>query len=411
VTAHGGPPEPATQATSTAPSARTLGSPPAEGAARRSAVAPGRLADLARPGEGLLPPIRERRAADPDPPGGPGGPEGGRTSPIRALLALARPAGVWAPTLLPLLGYGWAHWDRAVPAWRPEALLPLSVGWLLLNVGTLWLNAARDRDRGDVLFGRAVEVPPMTSRLGWLALLGAVMLAAVASPVSGLCALAAAALAALYSHPRTAWKGHPVLGPAVNVVGYGLLSPLAGAALLGAPPTARGAAVLAALALCVLGATFAARAFQRDEDAARGDRTLVVTHGPGATLLAARACFAASALAALALVAAGWLPWLLAPGLLGAFVVDRHLARWARDATGGTERDARGLVWRGLAVLAAVLALALTDYVAADLADRPVAGLSTRSGLPPDRAPDRPSALKPRDLIHRATTGRPYATR
>jgi drug/metabolite transporter (DMT)-like permease len=32
------------------------------------------------------------------------------------------------------------------------------------------------------------------------------------------------ALAELYSHPKTAWKAHPWLGPLVNVIGYGLLT-------------------------------------------------------------------------------------------------------------------------------------------------------------------------------------------
>ena len=327
---------------------------------------------------------------------------------VAALVALARPAGVWAPTLLPLLGYGWAHWDRAVPAWRPEALAPLLLAWLLLNVGTLWLNAARDRDRGDVLFGRPVVVPPIAAPAGFAALAAAVALAAVAAPLAGVVAAIAALLAVLYSHPATAWKGHPFLGPTVNVVGYGVLSPIAGAALLPAPPTPRALLVLAATALTALGATFAAQAFQADEDRARGDRTLVATHGPGVTLAAARACFAGAAAVLAGLVIAGWLPLALAPGLLGAVVVDRHLARWAHRRDGGSERDARGLAWRGLAVLAALLALAGASHLVAALADRPVAGLATRAGHPPDRVPERPSILLVRDLSHRAVTGAPY---
>jgi hypothetical protein len=46
------------------------------------------------------------------------------------------------------------------------------------------------------------------------------------------------------------------------------------------PPTPRAIVVLVCIALFTLGATFAAQAFQQADDARRGYRTLVVTHGP-----------------------------------------------------------------------------------------------------------------------------------
>lgn len=330
------------------------------------------------------------------------------SSPRRALFALARPRGVWLPALLPLLGYGWAHWDRALIAWRPLALVPLLLGWLALNVGTLWLNAHRDRDRGEVLFGAAVDVPDSAGRMGVAALIVAVILSSVAGVGSGLCAAICAVLAVLYSHPRRPLKAHPVLGPVTNVIGYGVLSPLAGYLIVASPPTPRSLVMLAGLAILTLGATFAAQAFQRDEDRARGDRTLVATHGPVVTLTAARACLWVVFTLLIGLAVIGWLPRVLLLMLVGGWWVDRHLARWAREPDGGTERHARTFAWRSLIVGSLAIALATADHVVRDTLGAPVAGLGTAAGHPADR-PRLPSTiLRERDRLDRARTGRVY---
>lgn len=327
------------------------------------------------------------------------------------LVKLARPAGAWIPPLLPLVGYGWAHWERALPAWRPEAIGWLVLSWVALNAATLWLNAALDQDRGEVLFGSAVEVPPLTVPAAGLGFAAAIALALGAGVSSALISAACVALSVLYSHPRTAWKANPVLGPVVNVVGYGVLSPLAGFVVVGGAPTTRGAMMLALLALTSLGWTFAAQAFQQAEDRARGDRTLVVTHGPAVALGAARVCFAAVGLTTLGLTAVGWLPaglWLAAPAVA---LVDLHLAVWARLPDGGTEAWARRQAWLGLLFGALCITGAALSYVTDSLSSRPVAGLGTAHGYPRDRLLLPPAQLRPLDARDRRDTGRAYRPR
>jgi 4-hydroxybenzoate polyprenyltransferase len=190
----------------------------------------------------------------------------------------------------------------------------------------------------------------------------------------------------LYSHPATVWKGHPLGGPVINGVGYGLLSPLAGWAIAEVEPDLRSLVVWLLGGLGTLGCYFAAQAFQRGEDAARGYRTLVVTHGPLGALRAARMCLALGFLGGVALSAFGWLP---RSCLLGAPLwlwVDRWLKRWSRQPEGGGERWARGLAVRLLVAAVFGIAVALADYVNDLVRGDPVAGLATVRGRPPDVA-------------------------
>lgn len=304
------------------------------------------------------------------------------------------------PRLLPfvlglvVLGYAWAHWDRALTVRGGGALGWALLAWTALNAGTLWLNATLDRDEGPVLLGDAVPPPPHTAALAYAALAGSVALAVPAGLPVAACAAACAALAVLYSHPATVWKGHPVGGPLVNVVGYGLLSPAAGFAAVGVPPDLRTLLVWPLAAIGILGTYFAAQAFQGDEDRARGYRTLVATHGPAVVLGAVRACFGVAVLGGAALAAAGWLPRTLLPALVAWLPVDRYVAGWARAAGGGTEAHARGFARRLGWVLALAIALAFVPYVIDSVEDRPVAGLATAAGHPPDRPRLPPSALR-----------------
>jgi len=320
---------------------------------------------------------------------------------------LARPAGLWLPPLLPLLGYGWAHWDRALITYRPAAVVPVALAWVALQAGTLWLNAVRDRDQGEVLLGRAVPVPAGTPVLAALALLLSVALSALAGWQPAACAAGCVVLSVLYSHPRLAFKAHPVLGPAVNVLGYGVLSPLAGYAVVGTPLTWRTLATLLLLALPVLGWTFISQAFQQDEDRRRGDRTLVATHGPRAVLRAGRLALGSAASVLVLLVVLGWYPPAVLLALVGAVGTDVALARWSRDLQGG-ERRARSVLRLGVLTLALTLAGAVGDYAWDTASGGPVAGLATPAGLPPDRRPRPAPQQIRRDAEHRAHTGAPY---
>jgi 1,4-dihydroxy-2-naphthoate octaprenyltransferase len=303
-------------------------------------------------------------------------------TPVRAWLALARPQGAPWTLALPLVGFGLAHWDRALALTHPEALPWVLFGWLGIHVGTMWWNAAFDNDDGDVLFGRSVPVPPGTRTLGTLALGLGVASAAVGGAL--IPALGCALLAIAYSHPATGWKAHPVLGPVVNVVGFGWLTPAAGFAVVGVPWDARIEACFALIGAWTLGAFFAAQAFQEHEDRARGYRTLVAVAGPKVALQAARVSIGAGAVGVLGLSAIGWLPraiLLTAPAWLA---VDRSLAEWSRVPGGGDLQRARGWFDRMVVAAGALVAAAFATYLWQSWSGAPPAGLGTAAGLPPD---------------------------
>lgn len=321
---------------------------------------------------------------------------------LRALWTLARPSGaIWVPTL-PLLGYGFAHWDRALHIRAEAPMLALFGAWILLHSGTMWLNAALDRDEGEVLFGRSTPVPPGISRFGYAALLGSVLLAAVASPWAGCCALGCAILAVLYSHPAIAWKGHPVGGPLVNGLGYGVLSPLAGYALLEFPLTGRSAVVLMLLfPAWIMGAYYAAQAFQHDEDAERGYRTLVVTHGPRLTLTAARWCLMIALVGMSVLALGGWLPRICISAVIPFVWVDRWILRWREVPGGGDGRWAAGLFRRVILGGLFLFVCVFGEYAHGSLDGGPTAGLDTVRGHPADRESIRLRALLRQERLQR----------
>jgi 1,4-dihydroxy-2-naphthoate octaprenyltransferase len=302
-----------------------------------------------------------------------------------ALWHLARPR-MW-PYVMMLVGagYGWAHWDRALDARGLEHVPVVMLAWTLLHAGTLWINSAVDRDEGEVLLGRAVPPPRGTMQYGYAALVGTVLLGSLAGVTVGVVAALCATLSVLYSHPRFFWKGDALGGPAVNLIGYGLASPMVGFVIVGVPATPRTLVVWPLMGLAVLGMFFAAQAFQGEEDRQRGYHTLVATHGSAVVISAARWCINVSVAGGVVLALIGWLPRSCLVCVPGWWVLDRWLVAWAREPNGGTEAWARGftkrLLWVGLLGLFA----ALGDYVWDSWQNRPVAGLGTEAGHPPDR--------------------------
>src|SRR4051794_3330508 len=91
----------------------------------------------------------------------------------RAFWLLARPRLMPYVLLLPVVGFGWAHWDRALELHGDGALVLVLLAWTCLQAGTLWLNASLDRDHGPVLMGRSVPLPHGLVVGGYLALLAA----------------------------------------------------------------------------------------------------------------------------------------------------------------------------------------------------------------------------------------------
>lgn len=309
-----------------------------------------------------------------------------------ALFVLLRPRFAPLVLLLPFFGWAWAHWDRALPMRGELELVGVLLAWSALHAGTMWLNAALDRDTGEVLFGRSVPPPPSVVPAGWVALGLAVAVGFAVSVPVGAAVSGAAVLSVLYSHPRTVWKGHAVLGPLVNVVGYGMLSPYAGWSVVGVPYNARTLLAWSLFAVGMLGPYFAAQAFQREEDEERGYRTAVVVFGPQRTLGFARAAMAACLLGGVAVALAGWVPRVCLVALPLWWWVDRLMARWQALPDGGDAKWGARFGGRVLVSVAVIIGLCLVDYGRASFRHEPVAGLGTAAGHPSDR-PRLPPAL------------------
>jgi 4-hydroxybenzoate polyprenyltransferase len=267
-----------------------------------------------------------------------------------ALITLARPKGTALLLFVPIVGYGFAHWDYALEAARrPGSLAMVLFSWVLLSAGSLWLNAALDGQESAALFGADEAPPHNATRFGYVALLAAVAIAFAADVRSGLACAACAVLAVLYSHPRTRWKAHALLGPLVNGLGYGVLSWLAGWSIARVPMSARTAAAMMLLTLFVVGMSFAAQAYQRSDDERRGYRTLVVTHGP-AVCLSVASLTARITVGAVALLAAtNVYPHLVLVGIPVFVFAERTMARWRRAPDGGSPAFAAEYALRMLA--------------------------------------------------------------
>ena len=179
------------------------------------------------------------------------------------------------------------------------------LGWVifvaLLNGGTLAINSAFDQDEGDIGYLRQPPKPPR-----YLFHVSAVMLALslglgfLLPPVFAWSNACCVVMAVLYSVPPVRLKARAGWDLAINCVGFGLLTPLAGWGLTGraVPPGMRSVVIGFAF---LFGALYPpTQIYQIDEDRARGDRTLVIVMGEAASL-----AFAAG----LALVAHLWFAW------------------------------------------------------------------------------------------------------
>jgi len=302
----------------------------------------------------------------------------------RDLIALARPRGLLLVSLLPVLGYSWAYWDHgcevadfgAVPH-----LLWLALIWAVPHAGTMWLNAALDRDDTATLYGAAARVPPNIERFAYLTLAFSLIAAFATNVGLGVCVALCAILSVLYSHPKTAWKGHAILGPATNAIGYGVLSPLGGFLYAGMPGTWRGLAVLVTTVPWMLTAYFAAQAFQEEEDRARGYRTLVAVAGPAVTLQVTRLCLLVALVLSIAIALAGWVPRIVLLPLPLFFFLDRYLVRWSREPKGGDASWAGRFFARLAGVAMLVLVVTCVDYELAMRSRSLPGGLATSGGL------------------------------
>lgn len=300
-----------------------------------------------------------------------------RRSTALRLLVLARPRGALLIASLPLVGFGYALWERGSTVSLIQVMpsLALLIGaWLFGHAGAMWLNAALDRDEGPVLLGRPVEVPSIAPVAGYVGLLASLGLAWPLGLVPFACTLVCALLAIAYSHPGWALKGSPLGGPLVNGLGYGSLSPIAGWAAADPVLTWRAPLTLGLSVAFILGTYFAAQAFQGDEDARRGYRTLVVTHGPAWTLAVAHACLRVAIIGLLAVAFAGAYPRVLLATLPVWLSAERHLEAWRE--TPSADRAA-GLVGRLALGTAATVLAAYGHHFWLLAQDRPGGGCGT----------------------------------
>lgn len=171
------------------------------------------------------------------------------------------------------------------------ALGALALWVVCLNGGTLALNSVFDKDEGDI--GYLTAPPPVPAHLLEVSvgLLVAGQAAAFALPLAfrldyALCLV----LSLLYSVPPFRCKAVAGVDWAINMWGFGTLTPFATWAATGRPLGGGHALVL--LAFCPLFAALypLTQLYQLDEDRRRGDRTLAVRLGAGRSLALATGC-------------------------------------------------------------------------------------------------------------------------
>jgi 4-hydroxybenzoate polyprenyltransferase len=260
-------------------------------------------------------------------------------------------------------------------------LLWLAAIWGVPHAGTMWLNAALDHDENATLYGAAARLPPGIERWAYVTLAFSLVAAFATNVGLGVCVALFAILSVLYSHPRTAWKGHAILGPATNAIGYGVLSPLGGFLYAGMPGTWRGLAVLVTTVPWMLTAYFAAQAFQEEEDRARGYRTLVAVAGPVVTLRVTRVCLSIALVLSVAIAIAGWVPRIVLVPLPLFLFLDRYLVRWSEQPKGGDASWAGRFFARLGGVALLVLVVTCVDYELAMRSRSLPGGLATSGGL------------------------------
>jgi 4-hydroxybenzoate polyprenyltransferase len=252
--------------------------------------------------------------------------------------------------------------SAAAATMRPDVLLWAWLAWVLcLNGGTLAFNSAHDRDVDDIAYLRAPPPPPPRLAAYSLGLMTAGLVPALlVSPRFAAIAAACVLLSVAYSHPATRWKGVPGLDLAVNAVGYGagttLAGLLAGRVAAGRPdawPDGPGWLLTGGFALLFGSFYPMTQLYQIAADRARGDRTLATALGAKRSLDLALVL----AVGAAALLLAG-----ADPRTVPRLVLGLTLAMWCLATTAWRRRAQRLAPYRHEARMYAALMLwALID--------------------------------------------------
>jgi 1,4-dihydroxy-2-naphthoate octaprenyltransferase len=194
--------------------------------------------------------------------------------------------------LAPVFLWGWLIAGGGL---SPAVLLGFVSFHAFLYSGATAFNSYYDRDEGPI---GGLEHPPKVvpallpfsltvQAVGWL-------LAFFVNLPFGLVYGAFVGLSVAYSHPRVRLKAHPLASLAVVGFGQGALAFVAAwAATRGEVASAwsvDGALGAAAAVLLILALYPLSQLYQIDEDAGRGDRTVVVAWGPGRSFVLALTC-------------------------------------------------------------------------------------------------------------------------
>lgn len=230
------------------------------------------------------------------------------------------------------------------------ALLGTGVFVILLNGGTLAINSAFDRDEGDVGY---LDRPPPPPRhlfgvgMG-LMILGMVLSLALFPIGFSIVYAACLVMSVLYSVPPFRWKAVAGLDLAINAIGFGALTPLAGWMLAGLSPPIWAILVIAGFAPLFAALYPLTQLYQFEEDQARGDRTLALVLGMETSLRFA----IAMAVLGLGTIAFGLA---LRSGALSAAMVAVPLAawtilliRWLRRAEGMSPAEHKAGMYQAL---------------------------------------------------------------
>jgi len=278
----------------------------------------------------------------------------------------------WAVAIFPM----YVGWVLAQPAGGRHLfiddlgiVLAFVVIGPLLGTFTLLLNTYYDMGTTDRVNPRKQYVAAIedvidretvlyaTWGFGALGLLLAAFVAAnlVRDPAFFVLMALSAALSVAYSHPAIRWKGVAGLDLLANVLGFGVICPLAGWTLL-RPIGEFPAWYLVSVALFVGAAYAPTTASDYASDKAYGIRTLAVALGPERTMVLGLAQLAA----AVALLAVGgiaaWFPFSEAPGSLTSLWP--FLAAQIVLYGAFMRRPTQGKIWALLLLLSILQALA-----------------------------------------------------